>query len=347
MPNLLENLLVHALSGGMRGGLEGLLTQKELEEKALAETMGRGEGVVSVNDLAALMRGGWTGRPDVDFQLSPYGEFNPMEHRTKGYAYMESPQTKARREQVEGYQQKLNKMPGYQFYTYLRDIEKRDQSEAENLTKSIFEMEELPWIKKKVEEPTFEGELKGQKKVLWDMFKRGEFNAQNYKQKLSPFAQRQVEEMKLFPEAEKPPAPEKLSEGEKTDWAIAQARKGLLKDPSLRVRVERAGFDPDTGEPKEKEGEVYSPEIKAKRKEAEAIINLIMNKDVDEISESDTLLLEAVQSYLDSTTKKYGSSAFMGGQVTGKTQSVEDTTDVELLKKLDELEKRLNQFKSK
>lgn len=99
-------------------------------------------------------------------------------------------------------------------------------------------------------EPTVKEMMGKQEKVLLGMLEKGEFTAQNYKEKLSPFAQRRVEEMKLFPGAEKPKKPKvgyKPTESEKTNRAIAQARKGLLKDPQLRIRVERAGFDPDTG----------------------------------------------------------------------------------------------------
>jgi hypothetical protein len=119
MNNFLETLIAGGLGGAMRGGMEGLLMRKALEEKMLAETMGQEEGIVPVSALAALMKGGWTGRPDVDFQLSPYGEFNPMEHREKGYAYMESPQAKAGRLQREKLQAAVPNDFASQMFIYL------------------------------------------------------------------------------------------------------------------------------------------------------------------------------------------------------------------------------------
>ena len=325
MPNLLENLLVHALAGGMRGGLEGLLTQKELEERALAETMGRGEGVVSVNDLAALMRGGWTGRPDIDFQLSPYGEFNPMEHRTKGYAYMESPQTKARREQKEKVEAQLNKSPEWRYYRTLKDALGYEQTEAENLTKMIFG--QIPWKPEKVEPVSEEDKMtkmydiaRGYEHAITPTTRptiggkpvpSGEFGKRAFQTALEPTLLRRTLEKKGM--IEKPTAEPTYAPTEKEKLAQIRIRiKNKTASQQDKYIAEQSGIDPDTGEPKEKKTSIYPPEVEIKRKEAEAIISSMSNKDIDEITDSENLLLESAQTYLDSTTQKYGSSAFMG-----------------------------------
>jgi hypothetical protein len=61
------------------------------------------------------------------------------------------------------------------------------------------------------EEPTVKEMMGRQEKQLLKMFEAGEFNAENYKENLSKFAQRRVEDMGMFPAEEKPEKGKTLS----------------------------------------------------------------------------------------------------------------------------------------
>lgn len=248
MPHPLETLLGHSVAGGFRGGLEGLMAEGQFKDREIAKTWSEGAGTVPVDMLAQFIRAGWRPYPDVDTQLSPHGEFDPMETRKRGYAYVESPQVRAKRERTEGYQKKLGEIPEHDFYNYLRKTLKYSEGESEDLTKTIFDLDELPWIQKEPEKPTEVRRQWTAKQVnlVRKMFESGEVNQENYKKDLSAFAQQIAEDEGFVKAPEKPPKGKELGATEQRIITILQKKpSGTAKHNVLWMN--RKGFEIDEG----------------------------------------------------------------------------------------------------
>lgn len=241
MADLLTELFGYGIAGGLSGAMRANREEALREEEALARLLKEGKGYIP-EQLLPFMEG-YTRYPPEESQPFPWAEGESRVSPGRRWTYAESPQAKAERERTEGYQKKLSEVEGYDFYKYLRDVEKRSEGESAELYERIFGQ---PWIEEEAEKPTEVRRQWTAKQVnlVRKMFESGKVNQENYKKDLSPFAQKIAEDEGFVKAPEKPPTGKELGATEQRIITILQKKPSKTAKHNV-LWMNRKGFEVD------------------------------------------------------------------------------------------------------